>query len=44
MADVVSPSSALAFITEMSEKRKSASPSAIQVKKISERQSVLKRN
>jgi hypothetical protein len=32
MADVVPPSTSFAFITKMSKKRKSASPSAIQVK------------
>jgi len=32
MADVVPPSAALAFITKMSKKHKSASPSAVQVK------------
>ena len=32
MADVVPPSIALAFVTKMSEKHKSTSPSAIQMK------------
>jgi hypothetical protein len=32
MAHLVSPSTALALLTHMSEKRKSASPTAIQVK------------
>jgi hypothetical protein len=30
--DVIPPSRALAFVTKMSEKRKSASPNAVQVK------------
>jgi hypothetical protein len=38
------PSIALAFATKMSNKREPTSPSAIQVKTISGRQSVLKRN
>jgi hypothetical protein len=32
VADVVAPSIALAFVTKMSEKHKSTSPSAIQMK------------
>jgi hypothetical protein len=43
VADLVFSSTALAFLTNMREKRKSASRSAIQVK-MGERQSALMRN
>jgi hypothetical protein len=41
MSDIIPPATALVFVIKMSEKHKSASPSAIQVK-IDNRQRVLK--
>jgi hypothetical protein len=44
MADVVPPSTAVGFVTKMSDKHKSTSPSAIQAINHGERQTILKRN